>query len=599
ERWVPVHGIVAMSDGEKVWAEIKAAFDELQDEFGRHKIMTGFLVTTMSNTGFLIEPVFVWPEALYAIHKQTVEESYLRKTGTLPDNPEATALVTKARQLCLDIFSKHAAAHFQIGRTYPYRELRQPEVMNLLERIKHIVDPGGRINPGALGLNRPSGELTARNPRTGERDYRFKAASASDVTAQAKTQREASRPWREANLDDRCTALLRFADILEERRGAIAHALEVDTGRRRIARMEVNGVAASIRGWAAQAPHLLPTSWVKGRQNPDITHTSQYRPYELVGVIAPWNFTLTLSMIDTIPALLAGAAVMVKPSEVTPRFVAPLSEAIEAAGLGHVLHFAQGDGATGEAIVRNADIVCFTGSVGTGRKVAVAAAEAMIPAFLELGGKDPLIVLEHADLDLAADAALRGSVLSTGQACQSIERIYVARSVHDEFIERLVAKAEAVQLNYPDIDRGHLGPIIFEKQVETLRSQIDQAAAQGASLLTGGEIENHGGGFWLRPTVITNVDHTMDVMRDETFGPIMPVMPFDTIDQAVELANDTVYGLSAAVFGATLDEAEAVARRIDAGAVSLNDAALTALFHEAEKESFGLSGMGPSRMGAS
>ncbi|MEL7541219.1 MAG: aldehyde dehydrogenase family protein, partial [Pseudomonadota bacterium] len=239
----------------------------------------------------------------------------------------------------------------------------------------------------------------------------------------------------------------------------------------------------------------------------------------------------------------------------------------------------------------------FTGSVATGRKVAAAAAGNMIPAFLELGGKDPLIVLESADLDKATDAALRGSVLSTGQACQSIERIYVAESIHDAFLEQLTAKAQTVELNWPDIGRGHLGPIIFDKQAATLQAHIDDAVAKGARVMSGGTVENHGGGKWLLPTILVGATHEMDVMRDETFGPLLPVMAFSTVEEAIALANDTEFGLSAAVFAGTLEEAEAVGRQIEAGGVSLNDAALTALFHEAEKHSFKLSGMGGSRMG--
>ena len=320
-------------------------------------------------------------------------------------------------------------------------------------------------------------------------------------------------------------------------------------------------------------------------------------PYSLVGVISPWNFPLTLSMIDTIPALLAGCTVIIKPSEVTPRFVEPVMAAIKDAGLQDVLTFVQGDGATGGALIDHVDAVCFTGSVATGRKVAAAAAGNMIPAFLELGGKDPLIILESADLEKATDAALRGSILSTGQACQSIERIYVARSIHDAFLPRLTEKAKSVELNWPDIGRGPLGPIIFAKQADTLQAHIDAAVTKGARVMSGGTVENHGGGKWLLPTILADVTHEMDVMRDETFGPVLPVMAFDSVEDAIALANDTEFGLSAAGFAGTLEEAETVGRQIEAGGVSLNDAALTALFHEAEKHSFKLSGIGGSRMG--
>lgn len=439
--------------------------------------------------------------------------------------------------------------------------------------------------------------LNARNPRTGELDYQFEATSAQQIERTANRLRAAGQDWQALGLDGRMAKLGELSDALGRHHAAIAERLSVDTGRRKIAGREVDGAIGAIHGWLAQAPHLLPEGWTDGRMNPAIRHAPQFVPYSLVGVISPWNFPLTLSLIDTIPALLAGCTVMIKPSEVTPRFVEPLMGAIEEAGLQDVLTFVQGDGATGAALIDQIDAVCFTGSVATGRKVAAAAAGNMIPAFLELGGKDPLIVTASADVEKATDAALRGSVLSTGQACQSIERIYVARDIHDAFLDRLAAKAKKVELNWPNIGHGHIGPIIFAKQAETLQAHIDDATSKGARILSGGTVENHGGGKWLLPTILADVTHDMAVMRDETFGPILPVMVFDTIEDAIALANDTEFGLSAAVFAGTLEEAEQVGRRIEAGGVSLNDAALTALFHEAEKHSFKLSGMGGSRMG--
>lgn len=439
--------------------------------------------------------------------------------------------------------------------------------------------------------------LQVRNPRTGELDYQIQAAGAEEITAIAQRLRHAQRAWAGLPLSERGAALLRLADMLVKHRAAITAALELDTGRRRIAGLELDGAVASLRGWVAQAPGLLPEGWVQGRAMPHIRHAPQFVPYALTGVISPWNFPLTLSMIDAIPALLAGSAVIIKPSEVTPRFAAPLMAAIAEAGLEDILALVSGDGATGAAMIDAADVICFTGSVATGRKVAAAAAAKMIPAFLELGGKDPLIVTASADLEKATDAALRGSVLSTGQACQSIERIYVAAEIHDTFLKRLTEKASAVRLNWPDITVGELGPIIFDKQAAILADQIEDAKSRGATALTGGTVEHHGGGHWLLPTVLTNVSHQMKVMTEETFGPLLPVMPFTTIEEAIRLANDTEYGLSAAVFAGTLEEAEAIAVQLEAGAVALNDAALTGLFHEAEKHSFKLSGLGGSRMG--
>lgn len=442
-----------------------------------------------------------------------------------------------------------------------------------------------------------SATLPVRNPRTGEHDYEIPAFSAGNIQSLSENMRDVQRSWASLTLEERGAAMLRLADALTQHRADIVAALECDTGRRRIAGMELDGAVASIRGWVAQSPGLLPQGWTQGRSMPHIKHAPQFMPYALTGVISPWNFPLTLSMIDTIPALLAGSAVIIKPSEVTPRFVKPLEAAISEAGLSDVLALVTGDGTTGAALIEAVDVICFTGSVATGRKVAAAAAARMIPAFLELGGKDPLIVTASADLEKATDAALRGSVLSTGQACQSIERIYVAEDIHDAFLARLVEKASAVRLNWPDISIGDIGPIIFDKQADILTDQIEDAVSKGAQILTGGQVERHGGGHWLLPTVLTNVSHRMKVMTEETFGPLLPVMPYKTTQEAITYANNTEYGLSAAVFAGTLEEAEAIALRLEAGAVALNDAALTGLFHEAEKHSFKISGLGGSRMG--
>ena len=441
--------------------------------------------------------------------------------------------------------------------------------------------------------------LTARNPRTGALDYSFDVPTPAEVVTACKRARLAQPAWANLGFSGRATVMARFAAELAARREALHAALEVDTGRRRIAGQEIDSVIGSIAGWTALAPTLMPQGWTEGRAMPHIRHAPNWRPYALVGVVSPWNFPLLLGMIDAIPALVAGCAVVVKPSEVTPRFVEPLREAIAATpGLEAVLRVLPGDGETGHALIDQIDCICFTGSVATGRKVALQAAGRLIPAFLELGGKDPLIVLADADLEASTDAALRGSVLSTGQACQSIELICVKRPLYKTFVKRLVEKAAAVQLNWPDINAGDIGPIIFARQADILASQIEDARSKGAQVLTGGEIEHHGGGLWLRPTVLADVTRDMAVMREETFGPIMPVMAFDTVEEAVELANFGDYGLSAAVFAGTRDEAEAVGRRLEAGAISLNDAALTAVFYEAAKQSFKASGIGPSRMGA-
>jgi acyl-CoA reductase-like NAD-dependent aldehyde dehydrogenase len=440
--------------------------------------------------------------------------------------------------------------------------------------------------------------IRLRDPRTGASDGEVAPSAPAAIAATAARLRANQAAWRDAGIDARARALGQFRDQIAAHGDAIAAALERDTGRRAIARQEVAGVIGALNGWIAQAPGLIASAWTPGRAMPQIKHRPDFSPFPVVGIISPWNFPLTLSMIDTIPALLAGCAAMLKPSEVTPRFLAPLRAAIaEAPEVSAVFDAIVGDGSAGAALIDRVDAVCFTGSVATGRKVALQCAQRMIPAFLELGGKDPLIVLDDADLGDAVTAALRGSVLSTGQACQSIERLYVARPICDVFVARLTQAAAACRLNWPDIGAGEIGPIIFDKQAAILQDQLADAVAKGARILTGGAVEHHGGGLWLRPTVVVDVDHTMTLMTEETFGPIMPVMAFDTVEDAVALANDSIYGLSAAVFAGTLERAERVALQLNAGAVSLNDAALTALFYEAEKHAFGLSGLGGSRMG--
>lgn len=441
--------------------------------------------------------------------------------------------------------------------------------------------------------------IDVKNPRTGEVDYHIQAITADKITTLSTQMREAQKLWRAQGLDARIKAICKLANSLERHQDSVIKALEIDTGRRRLAQSEVMGVIGNLRAWTGLAPISMPkTDWVQGRMKPNFKHQNEWVPYALVGVISPWNFPITLSFIDAIPALLAGGCVMIKPSEVTPRFADALTPVIKDAAMENILRFIQGAGATGAALIDHVDCVCFTGSVATGRKVAIKAAENLIPANLELGGKDPLIITEDADLEVATSLALRSSVLATGQACQSIERVYVPTSLYDAFVESLVTKAKAVKLNFPDINSGDIGPFIFGKQADVVAGQIKDAVHKGAKILSGGNILRHGGGYWLEPTVIAGVTHDMDIMREETFGPVIPVMAYDTLEQAIELANDTEFGLSGGVFAATIDAAHEIGKHIDAGAISLMDAALTGQYFEAGKQSFKNSGLGPSRMGA-
>lgn len=442
-------------------------------------------------------------------------------------------------------------------------------------------------------------EIPVRNPRTGENDYTIQAPDEAELAQIAAGLRAAQPAWQALGAEGRGQILTAWAQALLAEPAPLLDALAVDTGRYLIATSELYALPATVSRWAEAAPKLLDESGEWDSATPGVGVRDNWVPLQLVGVISPWNFPLLLSMIDAIPALAAGCAVLVKPSEVTPRFAAPLMDSISRfPEMAAVFRFVPGDGATGAALITQADAIAFTGSVKTGRLVAESCAQHFIPAFLELGGKDPCIVLPSADPAAAARIVLRASVQASGQACQSLERVYVHDSLYDAFVADLTGHARALELNYPDLHQGHIGPLIFARQAETIEAHLADARAKGAEVLCGGAIENHEGGLWIRPTVVVNVDHSMQLMRDETFGPVIPVMRYTDVADAIRLANDSDYGLSAAVLGEA-GEADQVARQLNAGAVSINDGAMTTEVHDASHDAFGYSGMGVSRMGPS
>ena len=441
--------------------------------------------------------------------------------------------------------------------------------------------------------------LPVANPRTGQIDYQIPDHDSADVGSRAADLRSAQHAWSSRSLKHRCRVMQQWRDSIEQHSRAIADALCIDTGRYLMAHIETAGTLQRIDYWIDRAPKIMAgIDSGTSAMVPSVRYSYRLVPYALVGIISPWNVPLTLALIDAIPALLAGSAVLLKPSEVTPRFAAPLEAATaEVPELAAVLKIVTGGPGTGMALIDNVDAICFTGSVDTGCKVAVQAAENFIPAFLELGGKDAAIVLQSADLENAATAILRSAAGLTGQACQSLERIYVQQSVLAEFLDILLSGVKRIRVNWPDIHQGQIGPFIFPSQAVKVREQLEDAVDRGAEILSGGEIQQLGGGLYCLPTVITGVNHDMKLMQEETFGPVLPVMAFDTEDEAIAMANDSEFGLSAAVFAADREEGEAVAERIIAGAVSINDASLTVMVNDVEKNSFCLSGMGGSRMG--
>ena len=439
--------------------------------------------------------------------------------------------------------------------------------------------------------------ISIRNPRTGESDFEFERPTEIELEATCSRLRAAQPAWQALGFSGRLAALGKLAASLERHRDPIDVALTTDTGRAVLAGLEISYLPSMLERLALLADEFTEIAEPVPSEMVPIIGREQLVPLGLVLCISPWNFPIILSFIDAVPALAAGNAVVIKPSEVTPRWVEPMRAAIaEVPEIAAVLELALGDGATGADLISRADAVAFTGSVRTGRKVAVAAAENFIPSFLELGGNDPAIVLESADVGYAANAIMCSALSATGQACQSLERAYVARPIYDEFVTKLTGEAQRWEINYPDIDGGAIGPFIFADQPEIVAAHLRDAQDKGAKIQTGGEVIDHGG-KWMRPTVVTDVTHDMVVMREETFGPVIAVMPFDSPEEAIRLANDNDYGLSAAVFAATTAEARAVAEQVNAGAVSINDAHLTAFVHDMPHQSFGLSGLGASRFG--
>ncbi|MEM7726383.1 MAG: aldehyde dehydrogenase family protein [Cyanobacteria bacterium P01_A01_bin.45] len=441
--------------------------------------------------------------------------------------------------------------------------------------------------------------IEVRNPRNGKYDYVIVPPPPKLLAQQCKRLRRAQKNWREIGLEGRVKALQEWREGILSERDNLVNALTNDTGRLRFSEIEVDSLLASIDYWCGFAPRNLR----EFRQETSIRFIQLQQssvPYELVGVISPWSFPLQLSTIDIIPALLAGCAVVVKPSEIAPRFMIPLIKALNnAEKLRDVLAFIEGDGVTGKILIEQVDFICFTGHVSTGIKVAEAAVKCFIPSCLELGGKDPAIVLESANLELATSAILWGSILNTGQSCRAIERIYVAKSIYEDFFHKLVTKAHQVQLNDSDIKNGGIGPIVTPTQAKIIEDHLQEAIEKGATIHCGGKVEEINGGYWCRPTVITDIERDMKIMKEETFGPIMPVMPFSTLDEAVNLANDCDYGMSAAIFAADEEEALLFANDIEAGSISINDAALNNILHEGETNPFKFSSMGSSRTGAS
>jgi acyl-CoA reductase-like NAD-dependent aldehyde dehydrogenase len=416
-----------------------------------------------------------------------------------------------------------------------------------------------------------SGTGIVRNPATGVVAGEVQWSDPAEVPAIAGRLRAAQREWERRGAKGRAKTLARFAVWLGEHRGEIEELLIKETGKSAVDAAQEVPLLIMILSYYIKTmekalaperrPAALPMLAVK-------KVTVYYRPRPVVGIIAPWNYPVANALMDAIGALAAGCSVLLKPSERTPLTAELLRHGWRDSGAPDVLALAQGAREVAAAVIDNVDFVQFTGSSATGRKVMERAAQRLTPVSLELGGKDPMIVLEDADVDLAAHAAVWGAMFNAGQTCVSVERVYVLAPVYEQFVEAVVRDVQALRVGAGD---GYtFGALIDEQQLAVTERHVREAVAAGARVLTGGERAEKPGSFY-PPTVLVDVDHSMTCMTEETFGPTLPIMKVGTAEEAVRLANDSEYGLSASVFSGDVDRAKDIALQLDCGAVNIND----------------------------
>jgi acyl-CoA reductase-like NAD-dependent aldehyde dehydrogenase len=387
--------------------------------------------------------------------------------------------------------------------------------------------------------------------------------------------RSAQPAWEAIGIDQRYVWLGRMRDWLLDNVERITDVMQEESGKVRAdAALEVPYLCDAINFWGTRGRRYLAEETPSPHQ--PLLRTKRlrvvYRPYPVVGIISPWNFPLMLSFGDAIPALAAGAAVVIKPSEFTPLCLLEVLRGWREEVRGpDVFDVVTGTGETGGALVDEADFIGFTGSDRTGREVMRRAADTLTPISLELGGKDPAIVLGDADIDRAVNATAFGGLINAGQVCTSIERVYVEEPIYDEFVERLTAKVRTLRQGVDGRDyEAEVGAMTTPAQAEIVADHVEDARERGARVLTGGR-RGDGPGDWYEPTVIADADHSMKVMRDETFGPVIPVMKVRDAEEAVRLANSTRYGLSGSVFAGDTERGEEIAKRLEAGSCNVND----------------------------
>jgi acyl-CoA reductase-like NAD-dependent aldehyde dehydrogenase len=423
----------------------------------------------------------------------------------------------------------------------------------------------------------PASQFAVHNPATQEIIGRLPNLNVEQIAAAVERAAEAQIRWAATPVRDRLRILARFAELLCDQKETVAAVISREAGKPEAEALstEILVVLDTVKYLANHVPAFLrPEPVPHGNPIMKLKHGQLLRePYRVVGIISPWNYPFSLPSVQTLTALATGNAVVLKPSEFTPFSSLELEKLLRAAGLDpDLLQVITGDGAAGAALLSaNIQKVVFTGSVATGKRVAQAAAARLLPVVLELGGKDPMIVLEDADVDVASSAAVWGAFMNAGQTCLSIERCYVHESIYPKFLEACVAKTGKLRLGPASDPNVDIGPMIHERQLRIVQSHVDDAITRGARLLAGGKPLPQLGPNFFAPTILADVDHSMTIMREETFGPVLPICSFKTEDEAVALANDSEYGLAASIFTKDRKRGEALARRIDAGTVMVND----------------------------